>query len=652
MPVDLDQLSQWIDDLLREISSLKVNNQYHNFHMSLNGSQQELNNCKDKIENFRTQDHPVQVKMMKVDNIIHAKREAIEDIRERVNLPIVLEQLPQKTNILLRKIIALKNNNLYHGFHAILDGEQNELQDYMARINNFIQQHPPVLDEVMKVANKIYDIEERVNNIEEIDLVNRNREQEMFSNPFRCPFYLFLHALKGFGKTKFLLTMKRQLRENECICIHIDFSRAYLYFSIREIANHFSRELGGPSSPPGNVLFPQNPSGNVLSPQDAGLIISRSLIQAINNHQNQRPGRVFILLDSIEFLDQTLSKQFFDQFLAKIQEVLSVDGISLYTICAGAYAYHSKKFSLNFEFVPKSLALLDFAEVRGMVESFAAKRNLGGSHTFKQNFAACLMFFTGGHPKCIIDTLEEHYPNPTFINASQNFCYERLRPVIDNLRAQIPPRTQVLIAQLCIVRIWDKVWYTDFLNKLIDNKFVCYNSINQIEWVLQQTQLMSLTEEGKSQRETIFRLFTMMLREEKHERFKNLINRAKHIYREYLQQATHRAHSVAVEALYQELQSAYYQSNQTSQARQDLFNEFFKPDGILQQYLMILLQQNRTCGTLRNFRTILQTPDWEFKFTLNFFLRMGTDYTDGPYRKLLEEVDTFITSNCRGGDHG
>jgi hypothetical protein len=181
------------------------------------------------------------------------------------------------------------------------------------------------------------------------------------------------------------------------------------------------------------------------------------------------------------------------------------------------------------------------------------------------------------------------------------------------------------------------------LEKFIKEKVIPYHkNVDNLEKELMSTYLAE-RKDGFIQSDIIRRILAIKLRKEDGKgAFIELCGKAKQIYEKYLKETIYSPHAVALECLYQELQLAYYQSDQTLGARKAIRRRFFATNGILQKYLKLLVNKPDAHDIMANFEKILQDRvDWEFQFTLNFFLR-EEHYTDQPYQDMLREVETFF----------
>jgi hypothetical protein len=57
--------------------------------------------------------------------------------------------------------------------------------------------------------------------------------------------------------------------------------------------------------------------------------------------------------------------------------------------------------------------------------------------------------------------------------------------------------------------------------------------------------------------------------------------------------------------------------------------------------LIELIDRPHTLDVVANLKILLEREDWEFRFTVNFFLR-GEQYGDDPYKNLLKRLDDFL----------
>jgi hypothetical protein len=260
--------------------------------------------------------------------------------------------------------------------------------------------------------------------------------------------------------------------------------------------------------------------------------------------------------------------------------------------------------------------------------------------------AAHLMHITGGHPGCMAKIMER----TEFVTPVEE-CFEKyedrdeeiVKAVAQDIRKSIPDPLRNTFDVLSIFRRYNCC----LLQKIIDEKLIEYKGdVKSLEEDLTSTYLVRRKSDGFIQDEIARRLLAIRLYRDEPDHFNTLCKKAKQIYEQDLQDSqkpTYRPELIALEGLYQELQIVYYQGEQTLAERKHLYKAFFADNGILRRYLKILAGKPDVSDIRGNFITLLEDKDgdWEFQFTVNFFLR-DEHYNDNPYEEMLRQVKSFF----------
>ena len=485
-------------------------------------------------------------------------------------------------------------------------------------------------EEDQNIQKQLQAIEKHINEIpQQFDFVNRINEKALITNIYCSP-YLIITAPSGYGKTRLLRTVKAQLAEQKWLCIHLALSRERVY-TIQEITQNILQQLS--MGRPVNL--------DKFLPEQCGRLVGRGVLNALQSSFKD----VIFILDEAESLQKEVTTHWLTLLLSVRAIINNANPpIHLRMIVAGRYLTHWKQFNSfpKFEFL--SLTPFDFPSVHETVDNFATKNALNMQPSYNQNFAAHLMYLTGGYPLGLVGILRQDYCLEIQLVAEKQVAYYRqfVRPVVLNIQRKISVNSRKIFKNLSIFRMYN----TKLLQKIIDAEFVPYNdNATDLENDLATTYLVH-RKNGFIQDDIVRRLFAIQLRMKVgNKKFAQLCQQAQNLYEEYLRETSYYTHSVALEALYQELQYKYYDGDQTLEARKALLNAFFNKDGILQKYLNMLVRKEEKYDILKNLQDVLQKgKDWEFRFTLNFFMRRDEHYTDEPYQRLLQEIDRFMNS--------
>lgn len=489
-------------------------------------------------------------------------------------------------------------------------------KDKKEEMDNFIQQLQYNQDKISS---------EKFTRDIEIEFVNRTKEIGEITSFHGSP-YLLISAPAGYGKSWLLKAVIKKLKRQNWKCLSLLLKKGQ--HTIRAFAENVFKKLH--QIPPRDLAN--------MTPQQSGEAVAQAILQAI-----RQPQKVALLIDNAESLNERNINDFLDIFIPALQDELQKNGgVKLRLICAGRYIAswnknQAEKTPVGINVMP--LTPFDFEAVYETVENYAQKKGIPSS----EDFAVYLMSKTGGHPKAMVDLLKEAFGLPfNSIRQNNDHYYDRfINPVLGEIRDNLSQELVDLFKTLSVFRRYNK----KLLSKMIEKKIISYaGKAGDLQKQLGETYLVHLQGEFLVD-DIVRRLFAIQLRMEVgDETFAQRCLEAKELYNNYLRETNTSVHIVAIEALYQELQYAYYRGEEIG---------FFGENGILATYLTILLEKPESERNLSALKDVLQDgQDWEFRFTVNFFLRQE-HYTDEPYQRLIEEVSNFIKTACpqRGQDH-
>lgn len=464
-----------------------------------------------------------------------------------------------------------------------------------------------------------------------IGFVNRVHEMAYITNRY-SPLYLLLNAPIGYGKTRLLENIKSRLQYLNWTYFYLSLKIEQSY-TIQTITENIFRQLKEP--------LPVNLA--TMTPQHYGFAVAIALLKTIRQDQKQ----FVLIVDNAEVLEDSVVKDLLGSFILAIEEGLNVSAVRLRLICSGRHLLQWKQFSPKLPLEIISLVPFNFSAIYEIVEQYAATSAITTSVEYRQDFSAFLMFMTGGHPAAILGILQRNFGVPlSLINEKEvQFYSDFVMPVLNNIQTNFSSKPELfkILKDLSIFRFYN----LSLLQKIIEAKLINYTgNVIDMESQLTSTYLVS-RKQGILQDDIVRPLFAIQLRKELlYEKFASLCRATQEIYESYLEETTYHAHSVALEVLYHGLQYAYYAGNCTAETRTALRTSFFGKDGPVEKYLARLLRKNESYDILQNLKNILKEgEDWEFRFTVNFFLRKDEHYTDEPYQLLLNKVENFINTH-------
>jgi hypothetical protein len=256
--------------------------------------------------------------------------------------------------------------------------------------------------------------------------------------------------------------------------------------------------------------------------------------------------------------------------------------------------------------------------------------------------AAHVMYLTGGHPGCMAHALEICKKTGFSPDYFLRFCAEDVLDAVwrevDNVRNDILLKLRKILDKLCVFHYLDYA----ILRRLIsgDSPVIQgYDSEYDLADELTGTYLLDW--ENRLLRDDITRrLLAMRLRQEVGaEGFSSCCQQAQTICADYLQEPTTQMPEMwAIEYLFQSLQQYT-----------DLIRDVAKRSRICQSFsdemrkALELLTDGRNARVEQNALKQALDKDWEFRFTVNYYLRKDR-YSDEPYEKLQGEIDSFFSA--------
>ncbi|MCP4347136.1 MAG: TIR domain-containing protein [Desulfobacterales bacterium] len=419
---------------------------------------------------------------------------------------------------------------------------------------------------------------------------------------------ILFEAPPGYGKTKLLRIIGNKHHRDGWICVYVEIP--YNIYSAIDLGRIVAERTGFHTT-----------SFNDVSA--LGYVIAGYLKNLVSSKKS--PGAI-LLIDNVERLKENELEIFFDYFLKAIQQ-----SFTLRIYLAGRYIGSPWKKRV------KVMTLSPF-----QLKDTTLRLSFS-NHKQTDLISAYLMNMTGGHPGCMAKIIEfitpAQFVEENYINNQESYK-NIILPVINEVRGTISESLQDKFDTLCVFRRYNY----RLLKKLIDMKLILYkHGADKLERELTTTYWVKRNADtGFIQDDIVRRLLAIRLRWEDFDRFTILCEEATKIYKNDLQ--TPKAHTelTAVEALYQELQFAYYHGEKNLKARESIYESFFSDNGILNNYLKILDSKQDSQDVKANFIVLLEDEkDWEFQYTVNFFMR-SDQYNNEPYTKLVKQVKDFF----------
>jgi hypothetical protein len=375
--------------------------------------------------------------------------------------------------------------------------------------------------------------------------------------------------------------------------------------------------------------------------QRMGFRIAGCLLQYLQSIQRLRRVRaegVILLLDNIEMLEDGVAKLVLNSLVPSIHDGLKRAGIQSPFRALFAGRYISRGCKELAPFISSSILLtpFTFAVVKDTVEEHTQSIGVALGQQDVARVASHLMYLTGGHPGCMAEILRQF--NLDWLAADDALLGEEA----DHFENVISPVAEAVRT----VELRDKLdtlspcrrFTPRVLRGLIGRKLLQHVDEYALEEELTRAYLAT-RKSGFLQDDITRRLLTIRLRQRQPDHLVEVCEASREIYAEMLADPrTTRPEMVAIELLFQELQLGTYQNRSNTPAeRAALAATFFDA---LPRHLQTLVAERDARHMLPNLVAALD-DDWEFQFTINYFLREDA-YDERPYTRLRQEVGGFV----------
>jgi hypothetical protein len=467
-----------------------------------------------------------------------------------------------------------------------------------------------------------------------IPFTNREDEIKQILSSFAPPYHL-IDAPAGYGKTALLKELKRRFEEQRWTCAYVSVQE---HKTVSDIAQALAAEL--------DVSL----TADVVDAKKLGLDLGGQIIQRREEDFARKGTEVckgvvlFIDVDKKPWtsLLPTVDALFTDfipgvEYCLHGSEFFRKEHNPLRVIFAGRYIAGKTPEATPISLTVHKLAPFNYEVIRD-----TAKTYLSDQRGVSQ-LAAHLMYYTCGHPGCMARVLELYeerkYPPDDFFRYSADEIWKDIvYPEANAVHNDIRRRLRRVFDDLSIFR------YLDYsvLRRLLDEAaYPERESEFDLADELTSTYLMGW--KGRLLRDDITRrlLAIRLLLEIGPQLFAKHCQRAQGIYAAHLQEPNAQVpERWAIEYLFQYLQQ-YTEAIQIRQKREEIRQSFFGET--VPEALQLLVGVNGR-NAQEEHKALKQTleVDWEFRFTVNYFLRQD-EYNDEPYRELQRRMDDSLS---------
>ncbi len=492
-------------------------------------------------------------------------------------------------------------------------------------------------DEIASIKNKIEQLTKTKSLSQSldpyIDFVNRLTEIETITYP-SAPAYYLLDAPVGFGKTALMKELHKKFVKEKWLSVYVavnenDTLDQLISLIFKEIK--INSQLLITASLSSSLRF----AGTIRKywvnevrpsiPSKEGIVFLIDL--------DKRPSKLILeglLTDLIPLIDSNLRE--LDDFANKQNRFRVV-------ISGRRLGFLSRKVkSKPLSLVVRQLTPFNFDVIRISVNN---KLSIYDEKVVNK-LAAKLLFLTGGHPGAMAQILD------LFINENLEFdlFFENyddeiwktiLYPIVQEIRNEIFNSSVDLINvidEICIYRYLEA--YT--LRYIIQKRKL--NTINdEFKLADELTQNYILTRKDRFYKDDITRrLLAIWQWRNSSEIFsKACLEAQSQCQQRLLDTKVNDPERWAIEYLFQALQQNINSINTVS-SRREIREIFFSHTLPL---ALRCLFENRDYKEEHNALIQAMEEDWEFQYTVNYYLRDNDQYTSEPYEKIKEVIDNY-----------
>ncbi len=460
-----------------------------------------------------------------------------------------------------------------------------------------------------------------------------NREDEIkFITYTLAPAYFLVDAPAGYGKSELLKELKRRFTELKWRCA---------YASVEQ-ANDLSGLVG--------ILANELDIASQLVP-DPQLPWGLRLGGTLKRQWGTSPAEGLVLLIDLEKKSPLpIIRELLEQFIPDLQKSLrTLDFFShhqnrLRVIIAGrhlAVIQNEVKTSLGFAIL--RLSPFDYDVIRTSVKNCLVDQD----DSSVDQLSAHLLYLTGGHPGCMAQVIEKYgqkgIPPDDFIKHFDGEIWKDIvRKVIEEVSDGIPRREMGLheiIHGLSVFRFVDPA----ILRRMIQNHNVSKVK-NEYDLADELTATYLFERKGRFLRDDITRrLLTIQAWRQSPDVFSKRCNEAQDICVARLREPNIQMPEIwMIEYLFLFLQRHVSIVHDTMQ-RRAIWDRFMDEE-VSRALHMFVTERNIRPEDRREEQNALEQAiqeDWEFRFTINYFLR-ADQYNDEPVQALHRKVEHFF----------
>jgi len=468
-----------------------------------------------------------------------------------------------------------------------------------------------------------------------IPFTNREDEIGHIMSYYASAYYL-LDAPAGYGKTELLKELERRFTED---------GWEVVYVPIHEQASF------------DNLIYTLADKFNVSNGlnQAFKLPLEDKLSSALNKKwqpMTEKKEGIALLLDFDKRPSLALISELLIKLIPAMKENLAVSDFAttkhnpFRVILTGRYLAARKEIrSTSIPLKVLQLSPFDYNVIRDSVSKYLTSATDSSS----QQLAAHLLFLTGGHPGGIAKTLEMYRqtkvaPDRFLKFLSDHVWSQVIRHFVLDIQDGIDHNNPDLFSIVEKLSIFRYVDYKILENLIQEDKD--HEATDQYELADKLTETYLLAWNGRFLQDGITRrLLTIRLRQEQAEDFKKRCGEAMALCKQRIMEPNvQRPEIWIIEYLFQSLQQ--HADEIGSKSQRDQIAQHFLETELPNALHIFLVDRNIPPEDWRAERYALSQAmeeDWEFRFTVNYYLREDL-YNNEPFGKLQQRIDLYFSN--------
>jgi hypothetical protein len=518
-----------------------------------------------------------------------------------------------------------RNTFVEESLSAIFWIPRDQVRIFSQYASNFLDYRTRFVDIDEERIDNRKDRERTSSPYETFPFVDREDEIREILSDYAPPYFL-IDAPAGYGKTVLLTELRKRFEQEGWLCSYSSIDESDTFF---DFINRLSKQF----------------DISIFNQKNKHLLREEFPLQIKKLFYSQNGHGLALLINfggkpSLPILKRLLT-EFIPTLHGKLTELkVFFKGHNPFRVVIAGRNLAQISYTIQYPIKTKIIELfpLNYTQTQQIVVNYLPK-NIGDSKI--KLISAHLFYFSGGHPNIISKVLRKYseieIQSDAFFDYFRNSVWQQLfRYTVEEIRKEIPHELREIMDKLSVFRFLSY----DILEHLIKDK----NIIWQKKPMVLGNKLIRTYyyyDGGFLKGDTIRRILLIRLRYEYPDELTCLCKNAMNILEKNLKDSSiHSPEIWTIEYLFQFLQS-YSNEIEEKDNREKIRNNFF--GDFLTYALELYLSRDIDPETFnRKKKSLLDRlkKDWEFQFTLNYYLR-ETHFNNQPFQKLLDIINEF-----------